>query len=135
MRPSDWPEPTQPGAAPAPIDLRRHDLPHPSSMTEWWYVNAHLDLVDGRRFAVFAAFFRIVRGRDEKTHETHYAHSLTWALIDLDRQKYYSDTLVDRDSGLIMVWLTQQNGFPGSAWEAMYLFQNAARELQKSLSK
>jgi CubicO group peptidase (beta-lactamase class C family) len=46
-----------------------------------------------------------------------------------------TDTLVDRDSGLIMVWLTQQNGFPGSAWEAMYLFQNAARELQKSLSK
>ena len=46
-----------------------------------------------------------------------------------------TDTLVDRESGLIMVWLTQQNGFPGDAWEAMYLFQNAARELQKSLAQ
>ncbi len=46
-----------------------------------------------------------------------------------------TDTLVDRETGLIMVWLTQQNGYPGGAWEAMYLFQNAARTLQKSLPR
>lgn len=90
-RPADWPQP-------GPIDLARHDLPHRSSVTEWWYTNAHLDTADGRRLAVFAAFFRIAKARDEATHETRYAHSLTWALVDLDARKYFSDTIVDNDS-------------------------------------
>ncbi len=90
-RPSDWP-------SPGPIDLDRHDLPHRSSLTEWWYTHAHLDTVDGRKLAVFAAFFRVVIGRDEVTHEAQYAHFLTWALSDVDARKYYSDTLVDGQS-------------------------------------
>ena len=43
-----------------PIDLAHHDLPHPAADTEWWYVNSHLRLVDGRTVGVFAAFFRII---------------------------------------------------------------------------
>jgi len=90
-RPADWP-------APGPIDLDRHDLPHRSSLTEWWYTHAHLDTLDGRKLAVFAAFFRVVTGRDETTQEPQHAHFLTWALSDVDGHKYYSDTLVDGQS-------------------------------------
>lgn len=91
VRPSDWPEP-------GPIDLARHDLPHLSSVTEWWYVNAAVDTADGRHLAVFAAFFRVATGRDEATLEPRHSYFLTWALSDLDARRYYSDTLVDRDS-------------------------------------
>ena len=91
LRPSDWPQA-------GPIDLDRHDLPHGSSLTEWWYANAHLETVDGRSLSVFAAFFRVIIGRDAVTNEAQYGHFLTWALSDLDAKAYYSDTLVDGQS-------------------------------------
>jgi geranylgeranyl pyrophosphate synthase/predicted secreted hydrolase len=84
----DWP-------GPGPIDLGVHDLPHRSSATEWWYVNTHLTLLDGRALSVFAAFFRIVKGRDERTGELTYAHSCTWAVTDVAAKKYYSQSRVD----------------------------------------
>ncbi|MCA9515151.1 MAG: polyprenyl synthetase family protein [Myxococcales bacterium] len=90
-RPADWP-------AAGPIDLARQDLPHRSAVTEWWYVNAHLETVDGRSLSLFASFFRIAKGRDEATNDTLYAHSVSWALSDLDAKRYYPDTLVDRDA-------------------------------------
>jgi geranylgeranyl pyrophosphate synthase/predicted secreted hydrolase len=86
-RPLDWP-------GEGPIDLEVHDLPHASSTTEWWYQNAHLETEDGRRFSLFAAFFRQVMGRT-KTGEKIYAHSVTWALVDVDRQRYLHATGVD----------------------------------------
>src|SRR5688572_14377941 len=55
--PPDWP-------TDGPIDLARHDLPHASSTTEWWYVNSHLTAADGRPLSLFAAFFRIATGKD-----------------------------------------------------------------------
>ncbi|PIE19109.1 MAG: hypothetical protein CSA66_03055 [Proteobacteria bacterium] len=67
-------------------------------MTEWWYLHAHIETVDRRRFAVFASFFRMVKGEDEATRAPQYAHSMTWALTDLDGGKYYPDSLVDRDA-------------------------------------
>ena len=85
-RPIDWP-------APGPIDLATHDLPHASSTTEWWYVNSHLEAAGGRRFALFASFFRIVSGVDEATKRREHAHSLTWALVDLDRGEYVADSV------------------------------------------
>lgn len=87
-------------------------------MTEWWYVNAHLDTADGRKLSVFAAFFRIVKGRDEATHEPIWAHSLTWALSDLDGQRYFADTLVDRDAsklGLERLNRAEEGGAVGAA--------------------
>lgn len=89
--PKDWP-------VDGPIDLALHDRPHRSSTTEWWYANAHLEAVDGRKFSIFAAFFRIVIGRDEKTKEPLYAHSVTWALTEADGKRYTSVSLVDRRS-------------------------------------
>ena len=47
-----------------PIDLAQHDLPHPAADTEWWYVNSHVQLEDGRTFGLFAAFFRIISWKD-----------------------------------------------------------------------
>jgi len=90
-RPADWP-------TPGPIDLARHDLPHRSSLTEWWYTNAHVETLDGRQLSLFAAFFRVAVGRDETTLEPQYGHALTWALSDIDGRKYYPDTLVDKAS-------------------------------------
>ena len=46
--------------AAGPIDLALHDLPHAAADTEWWYVNAHVRIADGRELGVFAAFFRII---------------------------------------------------------------------------
>lgn len=89
--PADWP-------GPGPIDLAQHDLPHVSSTTEWWYVNTHIITESGRSFALFASFFRILKSIHEVTKEREYAHSLTWALIDLDRKKYTEESLVDQDA-------------------------------------
>jgi geranylgeranyl pyrophosphate synthase/predicted secreted hydrolase len=86
--PSDWPHN-------GPIDLDRHDPPHRSSDTEWWYVNAHFESLDGRKLSLFAAFFRIVAARDEQTGERKYAHSVTWALTDETQNRYYPASLVD----------------------------------------
>lgn len=90
-RPADWPPP-------GPIDLARHDLPHRSSLTEWWYVNAHVETEDARQLSLFAAFFRIVSGRIEETREPTYAHFMTWALTDCTGRKFFHDTLVDKAS-------------------------------------
>ena len=86
--PSDWPDS-------GPIDLTIHDRPHDSSTIEWWYVNSHLTLADGRLCSLFASFFRMAVGRDESTQEFRYAHSLTWGLTDVGAQQYHTDSLVD----------------------------------------
>jgi geranylgeranyl pyrophosphate synthase/predicted secreted hydrolase len=79
-----------------PIDLSHHDLPHPAADTEWWYVNSHVRLVDGRTFGVFAAFFRIISAVDEATKQVEYAHSYTWALSDLANARYLGESRVDQ---------------------------------------
>jgi geranylgeranyl pyrophosphate synthase/predicted secreted hydrolase len=89
QRPADWP-------AAGPIDLAVHDLPHASSTTEWWYLKAHVETLDGRPLSLFAAFFRVLTGRNETTGELEYAHSLTWALSDPTRKRYVTQSLVDR---------------------------------------
>jgi CrtC N-terminal lipocalin domain len=86
--PADWP-------APGPVDLAVHDLPHASSTTEWWYLNGHLVTEGARRYSFFAAFFRKAKGRDPKTHEKLYAHSLTWALCDVDGETFPHVSRVD----------------------------------------
>lgn len=84
--PLDWP-------GPGPIDLSVHDLPHASSTTEWWYVNGHVVTTTGRKFSLFAAFFRQAKARRPDGFE--YAHSVTWAIVDLEKKKYHHVTGVD----------------------------------------
>lgn len=86
-RPADWP-------APGPIDLRVHDLPHASATTEWWYVNSHLATASGRAFSLFAAFFRVVVKKHPDGRLEH-AHSMTWALSDVEGKDYVARSLVD----------------------------------------
>ena len=84
-----WPTPGR-------IDLAQHDLPHPAADTEWWYVNAHVQIADGRTLGLFAAFFRIIASADEATGEVTYAHSMTWALSDLAGERYLGESRVDQ---------------------------------------
>jgi geranylgeranyl pyrophosphate synthase/predicted secreted hydrolase len=90
-RPRDWP-------GPGPIDLAVHDLPHSSATTEWWYMNGHVTAEGGRRFSLFVAFFRQVKGRDPKTREFEYAHSVTWAITSVDDARYVHTSRVDRNA-------------------------------------
>ena len=83
---SDWP--AQVGA----INLAVHDLPHQSSMTEWWYYNTHLKAADGREYSAFVCFFRIGLNKEH----TSYAHALNWAITDVSAGRYISDGLIDR---------------------------------------
>lgn len=79
QNPADWPED-------GPVDLSIHDLPHGSSTTEWWYTNGHV-VAGERRFSYFAAFFRKVQGYHPTTRAPRYAHSLTWAIHDVDGER------------------------------------------------
>lgn len=87
LRP-DWP-------GPGPIDLAVHDLPHASASLEWWYVNCHLRAAGGAEFSLFASFFRVRGGSDEKTGEDWFTHYLTWALTDVRTKKYHGTVLLD----------------------------------------
>src|SRR5262245_12481510 len=89
--PFDWP-------ARGAIDLDVHDLPHQSASTEWWYLNTHLRTLAGQEVALFASFFRVVKGFEEATRTPQHAHSLTWAISDLGAQRYVAASYVDRDA-------------------------------------
>jgi len=90
LLPADWP-------APGPIDLAIHDLPHDSARMEWWYLNAHLSAADGRPFCVFASFFVVDTGDPADDGKT-YSHFLTWAVTDVDGQRYFPETRLDTRS-------------------------------------
>ncbi len=90
IRPLDWPEKN------GEIDLDIHDLPHASSATEWWYINGHFTGDNDQEYSLFASFFRKLIEVDEATGIPEYAHSITWAIIDVQNEKYYSNSLVDK---------------------------------------
>ncbi|MGB1119640.1 MAG: polyprenyl synthetase family protein [Chitinophagales bacterium] len=95
-RPKDWP------AKGKRLDLAKHDLPHSSSSTEWWYMHAHLDgkneKGESRKLAMFASFFLRLLEVDRKTGLPNYAYSLTWAISDLDNKTYHPISLVDKQA-------------------------------------
>ncbi len=85
--PSDWP-------GPGPIELSIQDLPHASATLEWWYLNCHLRTLSGREFSLFSAFFRQAAAlRADGAFE--YAHSLSWALCEPERRRYFPNVAVD----------------------------------------
>lgn len=47
----DWPHKGR------PLDLEKHDLPHDSSGTEWWYFHGHLETESGRDLSLFSSLF------------------------------------------------------------------------------
>ena len=86
------------------INLGEHDLPHPKSETEWWYYNAHLRAETGEEkensgeYSVFVCFFRFLKHVDKSSGKRFYSHALTWALSDVENEKYYTDVLLESDS-------------------------------------
>ena len=62
---------------------------------EWWYVNTQLETAAGRKYGIFAAFFRQATGRNA-AGEIEYAHSITWALSDPENERYYPVCAVDK---------------------------------------
>lgn len=90
IRPADWPEKN------GEIDLQIHDLPHQSSGTEWWYINGHFRGSDEKEYSIFASFFRKLIDIDKTTQIPEYAHSITWAIIDVHNERYYSNSVVDK---------------------------------------
>lgn len=90
-RSGDWPEP-------GPIDLGVHDLPHDSSTLEWWYVNCHLELEDGRELAIFAAFFRQLASDPRTSGPRLYTHSVAYGVSLPDRERYSSKVAVDHNA-------------------------------------
>ena len=87
----DWP------SLVGPIDLNKHDLPHASSATEWWYYNCHFT-AGGNTYSAFVCFFRKLKHTDEKTGKKTFAHALNWAVTDVDRSEYVSETILDKDT-------------------------------------
>jgi len=55
----------------------------------------------GKEFSVFASFFRIVK-KAVRPDKIEYAHTLTWAVIDPETQKYYYDPFLDHESAKII---------------------------------
>lgn len=100
----DWP--SQFGA----VDLMKHDLPHESSVTEWWYYNAHLESSAGRQFSAFVCFFRVLKHVDKESGKKYYAHALNWAITDVDGGKYVCDSLLDNDSPKMIKKVLEQPG-------------------------
>lgn len=123
--PADWP-----GAG--PIDLALHDLPHRSSTTEWWYLNAHVTAADGRAYSLFAAFFMLALGEeraaspegDKEAKKMRFAHSVQWAIVDVEQQRYLFDSVLDRHApGVTLQRLDRGDGTKDPH------FQRAIREV------
>src|SRR5262245_39330956 len=114
--PTDWP-------VDGSIDLSKHDLPHRSSTTEWWYVNSHLETTRGRKISLFASFFRLVIGHNQQTKEPEYAHSVTWAISDLDDKKYHVASCIDPRAPEIILEKLDRSA------EADVLLERAMREV------
>jgi geranylgeranyl pyrophosphate synthase/predicted secreted hydrolase len=86
------------------VNLSTHDLPHASSLLEWWYFHAHLRSEDGRQISVFTSFFRAIIDSDPVTKAPIYGHLLAWAVSDPSKRKYYSDSRMEdsvRAQGLV----------------------------------
>lgn len=116
-RPKDCPDE-------GPIDLAVHDLPHSSSVTEWWYVNSHLEMAGGQELSLFASFFRIILGVDEETGEARYAHAVNWAISDPTSNKYYAESRVDRCAPEVCLERLERG-----EWKSDPLLRQALREL------
>jgi len=70
---------------------------------EWWYVNTHLSSAGtGQRVALFASFFRVDVSESGASERT-FGHFLTWALIDVDGQRFFPHTALDPRSPAMAV--------------------------------
>ncbi|MFE1322396.1 polyprenyl synthetase family protein [Kitasatospora phosalacinea] len=69
------------------------DAPHNDCGVEWWYLNFHLEDIEGPRFSGFAAFFRFAV-LDADGSPGHW-HAVNWALLDVRGSRYRAASEVD----------------------------------------
>lgn len=84
------------------FDITKTDLPCDFAPLEWWYYNCHVTNKEGHRYSLFSSFFRQADMQSRTKEETaakkpfkEFYHACTWALIDVDAEKYYADNLLD----------------------------------------
>lgn len=84
------------------IDMAKTDLPCDFAPLEWWYYNCHLTNKAGQRFSCFSSFFRQAETDTRSAEEAKakkpfkdFYHACTWAIVDVDAEKYYADNLLD----------------------------------------
>lgn len=85
------------------FNLEVTDLPCQFAPLEWWYYNCHLtSKKNGQRFSCFASFFRQAdmnsRTKEEAKAQKpfkNFYHACTWAVVDVDNEKYHADNLLD----------------------------------------
>ncbi len=90
------------------IDLNIHDLPHYGSVIEWWYLNCHVVSKEGKKLSLFASFFRLTLGKDDCGDYKH-THSMIWSLSDLTDGKYYSNSLLDKETPTEILKIIKRN--------------------------
>lgn len=90
----------------APLDIDKWDLPVDHSPLEWWYYNCHVTgKTTGKKYSAFASFFRQAE-RDSRSEEetaalkpfNKFQLACTWAFVDVDKQIYEADSLLDPGS-------------------------------------
>eukprot|EP01084_Bolivina_argentea_P071658 130219_1 len=65
-------------------------------MLEWWYFNTHLvSKKNGERFSLFASYFRQAEGVPTEENPSFFYDACTWALIDVEKEHYHADNLLD----------------------------------------
>ncbi|MBT2399244.1 polyprenyl synthetase family protein [Streptomyces sp. ISL-100] len=69
------------------------DHPDDTAGMEWWYINFHVETVEGRQFSGFAAFFRI--GAAGADGEVDHSHALTAGWCDPHSGRYQQLTQLD----------------------------------------
>ncbi len=77
-------------------------------MIEWWYQNCHVVSKEGKKFSLFASFFRLTLGKEESGAYKH-THSVIWSLSDLTAKKYYSNSLLDPETPAEILKIIKKN--------------------------
>jgi predicted secreted hydrolase len=87
-----------------PIDVAKYDLPQGQAPLEWWYYNCHVTTKKdpNRRYSLFSSFFRQAdlstlddEARKDPTKRYDFYDACTWALVDVEKNVYYADSLLD----------------------------------------
>lgn len=85
----------------APVGFPQDAGPHDEASIEWWYFNSFLTTEKGKRYAVVGSFFRTGLSPRKK------GHYLIYALADLNENKRYAYSVIDRTEVLLLRAVTE----------------------------
>jgi geranylgeranyl pyrophosphate synthase/predicted secreted hydrolase len=93
----------------------KYDLPQPECALEWWYYNAHVKIKStGEPLSCFASFFRQVEAKElvKQGQERGFMDAVLWAISDPARERYYMDSLLDKDTPSLLKEKIKSSGKP-----------------------